>query len=139
MIFQYSYVCLLKSPTAITRKINKLAICNLALIVIPLFGWSQTAGQLSDISNTRVSISLSCGQNCSWSYRATGSTVPYKFAPAAFELDGKQISADVRHFSRPVLQSISAMESPNIPLKAHSPRTQIFISASSSRSTKQRR
>ncbi len=99
MIFQYSYVCLLKSPTAITRKINKLAICNLALIVIPLFGWSQTAGQLSDISNTRVSISLSCGQNCSWSYRATGSTVPYKFAPAAFELDGKQISADVRHFS----------------------------------------
>jgi alpha-galactosidase len=73
------------------RKINKFAI--------PFFGWSQNPDQKPEITNSQVSISLSCGQSCSWSYRSAGSTVAYQFAPPSFQLDGKQISAEVRHFA----------------------------------------
>ena len=99
MNFQNSFVCLLKGSPAIVRKTMKLAICSLALFVIPFFSSAQTSNQKPDIANSQVSISLSCGQNCSWSYRAPGSTVPYKFTLPSFELDGKQISAEVPRFA----------------------------------------
>ena len=99
MKFQNSNICLPKGSAAVTRKINKIASCILALFTIPFFGWSQSANQKPEIANTQVTISLSCSQGCSWSYRTAGSTVPYKFTPPSFQLEGKQISAEVRHFS----------------------------------------
>jgi alpha-galactosidase len=98
MNFQNSNEGLRKGRTSIAQNCKMIAVGVLALFTTPFFGWSQTAGQKSDITNSQVSISLSCGQGCLWSYRSAGSTVPYKFTPPSFELDGKQISAEVHHF-----------------------------------------
>ena len=88
-----------QSGTAIACKAMKIAICILALFTLSFFGWAQAPKQKTDFENSQVSIFLSCGQSCSWSYRAAGSTIPYKFSPPYFELDGKQISAEVHHFA----------------------------------------
>jgi alpha-galactosidase len=79
---------------------KKIAIWSLALFALPLFCLAQAAaGRKADIENNQVSIFLSCGQGCSWGYRAAGSSVLYRFAPPIFEVDGKQVSAEVRHFA----------------------------------------
>ena len=98
MNFQNSYVRRLNGGTALSRNCKTIATCILALLTISFVGRSQTPNRKPDIENGQVRISLSCGQNCFWSYRAAGSTVPYQFTPPTFELDGKQISAEVHHF-----------------------------------------
>jgi len=71
-----------------------------ALLAVSLFGRAQTAaGQKADISNSQISIDLFCGPKCLWSYRAAGADVSYRFAPPSFEVDGKQVTAEVRHFA----------------------------------------
>jgi len=65
---------------------------GLLFCAIPL----QAMGQ-ADIQNSQVRISLACGQGCLWEYRQQGSA--YHFAPPTFSVDGKQISAVVRHFT----------------------------------------
>ena len=85
---------------AIMRHGKRIAICSLALFALPFFCRSQDApGRKADIENSQVSIFLSCGQGCFWGFRAAGSSVPYRFAPPTFEVDGKQISAEVRRFT----------------------------------------
>jgi alpha-galactosidase len=76
-----------------------IAILFLALFAIPSFCISQTPDQKPDIANGQVSIFLSCGQGCSWSYRAAGASILYRFAPPSFELDRKRITAEVSHFA----------------------------------------
>lgn len=100
MNFQISCDCLLHGRTAIVRKTTKIIICNLALFAVPFLCGSQPApSQKPDIANGQVSISLSCGQGCSWSFRVAGASTPYRFVPPSFQLDGKQISAEVHPFA----------------------------------------
>jgi alpha-galactosidase len=95
-----SYVCLARLRAAIMRQTKTIAICSLALLAVSSHGRSQAAaGRKADIENNQVSIFLSCGQGCSWSYRVAGANVPYRFAPPSFEVDGKQISAEVSQFA----------------------------------------
>ncbi len=49
------------------------------------------------IHSKQVWINLSCGENCLWEY-GSKSGPAYKFAPPVFEVDGKQIAAQVRDF-----------------------------------------
>jgi alpha-galactosidase len=65
---------------------------GLVFCAIPL----QVIGQ-ADIRNSQVRISLACGEGCLWEYRQQGSA--YHFAPPTFSVDGKQVSAAVRHFT----------------------------------------
>jgi alpha-galactosidase len=67
---------------------------GLAFCAIPFRAMGQT-----DIQNSQVKISLSCGQGCLWEYGATQQGPAYHFSPPTFSVDGKQISAAVRHFS----------------------------------------
>jgi alpha-galactosidase len=78
---------------------KRITILSLALFAVSSFGVAQVAaGQKADIESSQVSIFLTCGQDCSWSYRVAGTSVPYRFAPPSFEVDGKRIPAEVRHF-----------------------------------------
>ena len=65
---------------------------GLVLCAISLHAMGQ-----ADIQNSQVRISLSCGPGCLWEYGQQGSA--YHFAPPTFSIDGKQISAVVRHFT----------------------------------------
>jgi alpha-galactosidase len=69
-----------------------------------LYSWMFCAvslhamGQLN-IQNSQVRISLSCGPTCLWEYGATQRGSTYQLAPPTFSVDGKPISAAVRHFA----------------------------------------
>jgi alpha-galactosidase len=94
-----SYVCLPRLRTSLMRNCKTIALLSLALFAVPSIGWSQAAaGRKADIENSQVSIFLSSGQGCSWGYRVAGASAPYRFAPPSFEVDGKQISAEVSRF-----------------------------------------
>jgi alpha-galactosidase len=56
----------------------------------------QAVGQ-ADIQNSQVRISLACGPGCLWEYGQQSFT--HHFAAPIFSVDGKQISAAVRHFT----------------------------------------
>ena len=58
----------------------------------------HATGQLN-IQNSQVRISLSCGPGCLWEYGASPRSSTYKLAPPTFSVDGKPISAEVRHFA----------------------------------------
>ncbi len=99
-IAEITCVCLPLQKAATMRHSKRITIWSLALFALPLFCMAQDAtSRKADIENSQVSIFLSCGQGCSWGYRAAGSSVPYRFAPPTFEVDGKQISAEVRRFT----------------------------------------
>src|ERR1700677_2387200 len=70
------------------------------------FFYSLTLGAISlhamgqvNIQNSQVRISFSCGQGCLWEYGASQLGSAYQFAPPTFSVDGKLISALVRHFT----------------------------------------
>ncbi len=81
------------------RWIKGIAVWSLALCVIPVHTMAQAgAGTRADISSSQVWISFSCGQGCLWQYGSARQHRAYQFAPPAFRVDGKQISAKVLHF-----------------------------------------
>jgi alpha-galactosidase len=53
----------------------------------------------ADVQNSQVRISLSCGPGCLWRYVGAQQGSAYQFSPPTFSVDGKQISAVVRHFT----------------------------------------
>jgi alpha-galactosidase len=67
---------------------------GLALCAVPLHAPGQ-----ADLRNSQVRISLSCGPGCLWEYSATQQVFPYHFSPPTFSVNGKLISAAVRHFT----------------------------------------
>ncbi len=93
-----TFVRFSRGGASIIRNRKTIAICILALFTIPFFVCSQTPNPKPEITNSQVLIFLSCGQNCLWSYRTADSKIAYQFTPPSFEIDGKQISAEVHHF-----------------------------------------
>jgi alpha-galactosidase len=88
------------ATAASMRDGKRIAIGAVALFSASFFGWSQAVlGQQAAIANSQVSIALSCGLDCLWSYQAAEGLFPHHFAPPTFEVDGKKVSAEVRHFA----------------------------------------
>ena len=84
---------------AAARHLAKLAVLVLIFCMIPEIGVAQsTAMEQADIHSGEVRIAFSCGKGCLWQYGTTGEG-PYKFAPPSFEINGKQVSANVRNFA----------------------------------------
>lgn len=51
------------------------------------------------VRNSQVWIAFPSEQGCLWEYGAADGSSAYPFAPPTFEIDGKQVTAKVRHFS----------------------------------------
>lgn len=52
----------------------------------------------ANVHNSQIWIGLSCGHGCLWQYGAANTNSVYPFAPPTFEIDEKQIAAQVDHF-----------------------------------------
>jgi alpha-galactosidase len=76
-----------------------MALCALVLSGLSTHVTAQAAAPKdADVQNSQVWITISCGKGCLWKYgTASGSSV-YPFAPPTFEIDQKQIAAEVPHF-----------------------------------------
>ena len=85
----------------------------------------------TDIRNGQVWIALSCGQGCLWKYGAVSGGPAHSFSAPVFEIDGKQIAAEVPRFAavaKPVQLANGAMEhvfegvvaaNPHLKLRVH--------------------
>jgi alpha-galactosidase len=84
--------------SAVTTQRFTIVLWAAIIIAIPLMGAAKPAApRRRAINSSQVWIKLSCGKDCLWEYGSKGGRA-YKFAAPAFEVDGKQISAEVQDF-----------------------------------------
>ncbi len=85
----------------IIKQIKRIALWSLAICAFPSpQGMAQAIPRKrADLHNNQVWISFACGQGCLWEYGAEKGNSAYRFAPPSFAIDGKQISAQVRHLT----------------------------------------
>ena len=65
----------------------------------------QAADKPNAIHSSRVSINVSCGRGCLWSYRADSDPAEIRFAPPEFSIDGQRVvanGADFKNAGTPV-------------------------------------
>ncbi len=90
---------LLTTETA--KQIKRIALWSLAICALPSpQGIAQgTPHKRADLHNSQVWISFACGTGCLWDYGGEKGTSTYRFAPPSFAMNGKQVSAAVRHLA----------------------------------------
>jgi alpha-galactosidase len=90
---------LLTTETA--KQIKRIALWSLAICALPSpQGMAQAIPrERADLHNSQVWISFACGQGCLWGYGAEKGNSAHRFAPPSFAIDGKQLSAQVRHLT----------------------------------------
>ena len=74
------------------RGIAGFLIAGLTLCGTTLYGAEHATAQ---VRNTQVRIGFACGSQCLWSFSAAAQSEIYRFAPPAFSVDGKTVSAEV--------------------------------------------
>jgi len=90
---------LLTTETA--KQIKRIALWSLVICALPSpQGIAQAIPrERADLHNSQVWISFACGQGCLWGYGAEKGNSAHRFAPPSFAIDGKQLSAQVRHLT----------------------------------------
>lgn len=64
-------------------------------VLWPALSKGQIAARPDDaIHSNRISINISCGKGCLWSYRADGDPAELRIAPPVFSIDGQRVVAD---------------------------------------------